>query len=120
DETTTADDLLAVARAFGGAEAAGQASGGASASSAPADRLPGALRRESEYLTHPVFNSHRSETSMMRYLKYLADKDYALDRGMIPLGSCTMKLNAATEMEAVSWPEFAGVHPFAPEADAEG
>jgi glycine dehydrogenase len=71
-------------------------------------------------LTHPVFNTHRSETSMMRYLKYLADKDYALDRGMIPLGSCTMKLNAATEMEAVTWPEFAGLHPFAPEADVEG
>ena len=81
---------------------------------------PDALRRESEYLTHPVFNTHASETSMMRYLKYLADKDYALDRGMIPLGSCTMKLNAATEMEAVSWPEFAGLHPFAPEADVEG
>ena len=78
------------------------------------------LVRESEYLTHPVFNTHRSETSMMRYLKYLADKDYALDRGMIPLGSCTMKLNAATEMEAVTWPEFAGIHPFAPEADVEG
>ena len=82
--------------------------------------LPQELVRESEYLTHPVFNTHRSETSMMRYLKYLADKDYALDRGMIPLGSCTMKLNAATEMEAVTWPEFGGIHPFAPEADVEG
>ncbi|MEP6481659.1 MAG: aminomethyl-transferring glycine dehydrogenase [Rhodoglobus sp.] len=81
---------------------------------------PDALRRESDYLTHPVFNTHRSETSMMRYLKYLADKDYALDRGMIPLGSCTMKLNAATEMESVTWPEFAGIHPFAPEADVLG
>jgi glycine dehydrogenase len=78
------------------------------------------LDRTSDYLTHPVFNTHRSETAMMRYLKYLADKDYALDRGMIPLGSCTMKLNAATEMEAVTWPEFAGIHPFAPEADVEG
>ncbi|MCU1579130.1 MAG: gcvP [Rhodoglobus sp.] len=81
---------------------------------------PDALRRESAYLSHPVFNTHRSETSMMRYLKYLADKDYALDRGMIPLGSCTMKLNSATEMESVSWPEFAGIHPFAPEADVTG
>jgi glycine dehydrogenase len=81
---------------------------------------PNELDRTSEYLTHPVFNTHRSETAMMRYLKYLADKDYALDRGMIPLGSCTMKLNAATEMEAVTWPEFAGIHPFAPEADVEG
>jgi glycine dehydrogenase len=82
--------------------------------------IPAPLARTSEFLTHPVFNTHRSETAMMRYLKYLADKDYALDRGMIPLGSCTMKHNAATEMEAVSWPEFASIHPFAPEADVEG
>ncbi|CAN5260615.1 aminomethyl-transferring glycine dehydrogenase [soil metagenome] len=80
----------------------------------------GSLTRTSTFLTHPVFNTHRSETSMMRYLKYLADKDYALDRGMIPLGSCTMKLNAASEMEAVTWPEFAGIHPFAPKTDVEG
>jgi glycine dehydrogenase len=114
DETTTMDDVHAVARAFGGAAASGYGR------FAHADRLPDELRRESDYLAHPVFNTHRSETSMMRYLKYLADKDYALDRGMIPLGSCTMKLNAATEMEAVTWPQFAGVHPFAPEADVEG
>jgi glycine dehydrogenase len=81
---------------------------------------PDSLVRTSEYLTHPVFSTHHSETAMMRYLKYLADKDYALDRGMIPLGSCTMKLNAATEMEAVTWPEFAGLHPFAPEDDVRG
>ncbi|WP_345764075.1 aminomethyl-transferring glycine dehydrogenase [Diaminobutyricibacter sp. McL0608] len=80
----------------------------------------GTLDRASAYLTHPVFNTHHSETAMMRYLKYLADKDYALDRGMIPLGSCTMKLNAATEMEAVTWPEFGALHPFAPASDAEG
>jgi glycine dehydrogenase len=67
-----------------------------------------------------VFNTHQSETQMMRYLKHLADRDYALDRGMIPLGSCTMKLNAATEMQSVTWPEFANLHPFAPEADVEG
>ncbi|HEY5223591.1 MAG TPA: aminomethyl-transferring glycine dehydrogenase [Microbacteriaceae bacterium] len=78
------------------------------------------LKRTSRYLTHPVFNSYHSETAMMRYLKLLADKDYALDRGMIPLGSCTMKLNAATEMEAITWPEFAGLHPFAPAADVAG
>ncbi|KRC49704.1 glycine dehydrogenase [Leifsonia sp. Root227] len=78
------------------------------------------LLRSSAYLTHPVFNTHHSETAMMRYLKYLADKDYALDRGMIPLGSCTMKLNAATEMEAVTWPEFAGLHPYAPADDVRG
>jgi glycine dehydrogenase len=82
--------------------------------------LPTALTRTTSYLDHPVFHVHQSETQMMRYLKSLADKDYALDRGMIPLGSCTMKLNAATEMEAVSWPEFAGLHPFAPADDVAG
>jgi glycine dehydrogenase len=82
--------------------------------------LPRALRRTSSYLEHPVFNVHHSETQMMRYLKSLADKDYALDRGMIPLGSCTMKLNAATEMEAVTWPEFGQIHPFAPSEDVAG
>ncbi len=87
---------------------------GASAEAA----LPKALERTSEFLSHPVFHTHRSETSMMRYIKRLAEKDYALDRGMIPLGSCTMKLNAATEMEAVSWPEFNSLHPFAPADDA--
>ncbi len=87
---------------------------------ADADALPDALRRTSDYLSHPVFNVHRSETQMMRYLKQLADKDYALDRGMIPLGSCTMKLNAATEMEAVTWPEFGSIHPFAPTDDVAG
>ncbi|MDH2445355.1 aminomethyl-transferring glycine dehydrogenase [Amnibacterium sp. CER49] len=84
------------------------------------DGLPAGLARESEYLTHPVFNTFHSETAMMRYLKYLADLDYALDRGMIPLGSCTMKLNAATEMAAVTWPEFADLHPFAPADDVAG
>ena len=82
--------------------------------------LPATLSRTSEFLSHPVFHSHRSETSMMRYIKRLAEKDYALDRGMIPLGSCTMKLNAATEMEAVSWPEFNALHPFAPTEDTQG
>jgi glycine dehydrogenase len=81
---------------------------------------PEELRRSSDYLTHPVFNSYHSETAMMRYLKQLADRDYALDRGMIPLGSCTMKLNAATEMAAVTWPEFAALHPFAPASDVAG
>ena len=82
--------------------------------------IPEQLARTSQYLTHPVFGSYHSETSMMRYLKLLADRDYALDRGMIPLGSCTMKLNAATEMAAVTWPEFAAVHPFAPASDVGG
>jgi glycine dehydrogenase len=82
--------------------------------------LPQAVRRTTDYLTHPVFNTHRSETAMLRYLRKLSDKDYALDRGMIPLGSCTMKLNATTEMEPVTWPEFADLHPFAPIEDAAG
>ncbi len=83
-------------------------------------RLPAGLGRTSAFLTHPVFTTFHSETAMMRYLKYLADLDYALDRGMIPLGSCTMKLNAATEMAAVTWPEFAALHPFAPAEDVAG
>ena len=76
--------------------------------------------RSSTYLTHPVFNTYKSETSMMRYLRTLADRDLALDRTMIPLGSCTMKLNAATEMEAVTWPEFSSLHPFAPADQSQG
>ena len=82
--------------------------------------LPAELRRTSEFLTHPVFREHRSETSMLRYLRRLSDFDIALDRSMIPLGSCTMKLNAAAEMEPISWPEFAGMHPLAPAAQAGG
>ncbi|PKW25382.1 aminomethyl-transferring glycine dehydrogenase [Phycicoccus duodecadis] len=81
---------------------------------------PEALVRGSEYLTHPVFSAHRSETAMLRYLRRLADRDFALDRGMIPLGSCTMKLNATTEMAAVTWPEFAHLHPFAPHEQTRG
>ena len=81
---------------------------------------PRTLVRESDYLTHPVFHDHHSETAMLRYLRRLADRDYALDRGMIPLGSCTMKLNATTEMEAITWPEFSALHPFAPAAQTEG
>ncbi|MCU1415757.1 MAG: gcvP, partial [Microbacteriaceae bacterium] len=114
DETTTMDDVRAVARILG-EDLADE--------SVPVDLdawIPRSLARTSDYLTHHVFNTHRSETAMMRYLKHLADYDYALDRGMIPLGSCTMKLNAATEMEAVTWPEFSAIHPFAPEADVEG
>ncbi|PWH06895.1 glycine dehydrogenase (aminomethyl-transferring) [Brachybacterium endophyticum] len=81
---------------------------------------PAELHRTSPYLTDPVFSSFHSETALMRYLRRLADQDYALDRGMIPLGSCTMKLNAAVEMSAVTWPEFAAVHPFAPREDVTG
>ncbi|MBN9191723.1 aminomethyl-transferring glycine dehydrogenase [Microbacterium sp.] len=121
DETTTADDLAAVAWAFGLPDAdEHDVRDLPFAAAPPLAGVAQVLRREDEYLTHPVFRTHRSETAMMRYLKQLADRDYALDRGMIPLGSCTMKLNAATEMAAVSWPEFSRVHPFAPEADVRG
>ena len=78
------------------------------------EALPAELRRTSGYLEHPVFNSYHSETEMLRYIRRLSDKDIALDRSMIPLGSCTMKLNGTTEMESVTWPEFGGIHPFAP------
>ena len=83
-------------------------------------RLPPALRRTSDILTHPVFRTYHSETQMLRYLRRLADRDLALDRTMIPLGSCTMKLNATTEMMPITWPEFADIHPFAPADQAEG
>ncbi len=109
DEKTDAIALGRVCQAFG-----------VTLESAAAGSFPEPVRRTSEYLTHPVFNTHRSETSMLRYMRKLADYDYALDRGMIPLGSCTMKLNATTEMEPVTWPEFSDLHPFAPIADAAG
>jgi glycine dehydrogenase len=112
DETTTTHDVETVLGAFGVDAQLGF--------KPAALGVPESLVRTSRYLEHPVFSAHRSETTMMRYLKHLADKDYALDRGMIPLGSCTMKLNAATEMAAVTWPEFADIHPFAPDADTEG
>ena len=82
--------------------------------------LPSNLLRTDDYMQHPIFHKYRSETEMMRYLRHLADKDLALDRTMIPLGSCTMKLNAAAEMEPISWPEFANIHPLVPEDQAEG
>jgi glycine dehydrogenase len=114
DETTDRAALTAVLAAFG-------ATGDIDALDAAAsDALPAALVRTEPYLTHPVFHLHRSETGMLRYLRRLADRDYALDRGMIPLGSCTMKLNATTEMEPVTWPEFGALHPFAPAEQAEG
>jgi glycine dehydrogenase len=113
DETTTVEHLRAVWSAFGASDV--------DTDTLDVDTaLPPALRRTSEYLTHPVFHAHRSETAMLRYLRSLADRDYALDRGMIPLGSCTMKLNATTEMEPVTWPEFANVHPYAPAAQTAG
>ncbi|KUL49560.1 MULTISPECIES: aminomethyl-transferring glycine dehydrogenase [unclassified Streptomyces] len=114
DETTTRRQLSAVWGAFG-VDADVDA-----LDATAADTLPEGLLRGDAYLTHPVFHQHRSETSMLRYLRRLADRDYALDRGMIPLGSCTMKLNATTEMEPVTWPEFGQLHPFAPAQQAQG
>ncbi|HEX5967895.1 MAG TPA: aminomethyl-transferring glycine dehydrogenase, partial [Intrasporangium sp.] len=112
DETTEFVDLEAVWAAFGVT--------GLDAVEVEAPEWPEAFVRTSDYLAHPVFRTHHSETSMLRYLRRLADRDFALDRGMIPLGSCTMKLNATTEMESVSWPEFASLHPFAPADQSEG
>jgi glycine dehydrogenase len=109
DERTTAGHIDAVCAAFGVA-----------ASEDGTGAVPAELRRTSPFLTHPVFHTHRSETAMMRYLRALSDRDLALDRTMIPLGSCTMKLNAAAEMEPITWPEFAGIHPFAPQDQAAG
>lgn len=114
DETTTRAQLAAVWGAFG-VTADIDALDVATEDALPADAL-----RSDAYLTHPVFHAHRSETAMLRYLRRLADRDYALDRGMIPLGSCTMKLNATTEMEPVTWPEFGQIHPFAPVDQAAG
>ncbi len=122
DETTTREHLRDVVAALVGASMVGSGmdSGDVELASVSDDAIPASLARTSKFLTHPVFSAHRSETAMLRYLRRLADLDVALDRSMIPLGSCTMKLNATAEMEAITWPEFAGLHPLAPAADAEG
>jgi len=114
DETSTRADLQALWSLFGV-----QADVAALDAATP-DALPAALARTSSYLTHPVFNSYHSEHEMLRYLRSLADKDLALDRTMIPLGSCTMKLNATSEMIPVTWPEFCNIHPLAPAEQTEG
>ncbi len=108
DEVTTDEHIAAVVAAFDAAPTGDDFTGGDIAT------------RTSEFLTHPAFTQYRTETAMMRYLRTLADKDIALDRSMIPLGSCTMKLNAAAEMEPITWPEFARLHPFAPASDSAG
>lgn len=114
DETTTRTQVSAVWAAFG-------VVGDIEALDATTvEALPEAMLRTDTILTHPVFHQHRSETAMLRYLRKLADRDYALDRGMIPLGSCTMKLNATAEMESITWPEFGALHPFAPAEQAQG
>ena len=116
DETTTDQQLAELVAAICQVERPADVT----LSDAEPDVLPASLRRTSQYLTHPVFSAHRSETAMLRYLRRLADFDVALDRSMIPLGSCTMKLNAAAEMEPISWPGFADMHPFAPADQAAG
>src|SRR5580704_12098040 len=116
DETTTDDQLRELVAAICRVERPADVQ----LADGPADVLPASLRRTSDFRTHPVFSAHRSETSMLRYLRRLADFDIALDRSMIPLGSCTMKLNAAAEMEPITWPEFAGLHPFAPAEQTAG
>ena len=115
DEVTRRGHLVAVWRAFG----LGLSYSDVERLDADAP-LPASLARTSPFLSHPVFSAHRSETAMLRYLRRLADRDYALDRGMIPLGSCTMKLNATTEMEPISLPGFASLHPFAPAGQFDG
>jgi glycine dehydrogenase len=118
DETTTRDDIAALWRVFA---KPGQALPDvATFERGIAPMIPDGLRRTSPFLTHPVFNRHHSETGMLRYLRGLADKDLALDRSMIPLGSCTMKLNATSEMIPITWPEFAAIHPFAPADQRRG
>ena len=118
DETTTRDDIAALWQVFAKPGQALPALAGFEKGITPL--IPEALRRHSAFLTHPVFNTHHSETEMLRYIRSLADKDLALDRSMIPLGSCTMKLNATSEMIPITWPEFAQVHPFAPREQLAG
>jgi glycine dehydrogenase len=115
DEATTRRHLSLVWQAFGVSE-----SDVDGLDAVTPDAIPVALERTTEFLTHPVFSTHRSETALLRYLRSLSDKDVALDRSMIPLGSCTMKLNATAEMEPITWPEFASLHPFVPSEDAAG
>jgi glycine dehydrogenase len=114
DETTTRADVEALWAVFGAKADV------AALDAATPDAIPAALARTSAYLSHPVFNTHHSEHELLRYLRALADKDLALDRTMIPLGSCTMKLNATSEMIPVTWPAFAQIHPFAPADQARG
>ncbi|WOP19525.1 aminomethyl-transferring glycine dehydrogenase [Raineyella sp. LH-20] len=137
DETTTEAVVATVAAVFGaggvgaggvgedGAGTDGAAAGDRAGTAESVERADGfaldaVVRRTTPFLEHPVFHDHRSETQLMRYLRRLADRDLALDRTMIPLGSCTMKLNAAVEMEPITWPEFAGIHPYAPDSQTEG
>ncbi len=108
DETVTQEDLVKIANLFGATISRGEV------------EIPQPFKRKSTFLTHPLFNDHHSETGMLRYIRTLSDRDLALDRSMIPLGSCTMKLNATSEMIPVTWPEFSSLHPFAPANQSAG
>lgn len=118
DETTTREDIESLWKVFATKDQALPTF--AAFEKGVESLIPAELRRTSPFLTHPVFNSHHSETGMLRYIRALSDKDLALDRSMIPLGSCTMKLNATSEMIPITWPEFANVHPFAPADQLKG
>ncbi|HXZ96768.1 MAG TPA: aminomethyl-transferring glycine dehydrogenase [Burkholderiales bacterium] len=118
DETTTEEDVRTLWRIFASCRPSDLSL--AAIEAAAAECIPAALKRASPFLTHPVFRRHRSETEMLRYIRALGDKDIALDRAMIPLGSCTMKLNAASEMMPISWEAFSGIHPYAPAEQAQG
>ena len=120
DETVSLQDVQEIVAAFAAAKGIPPGRVREAAPRAFAPAIPAALRRATTFLTHPVFNSHHSETKMMRYIRKLERKDVGLDTSMIPLGSCTMKLNAASEMLPVSWPEFSRMHPFAPASQAAG
>jgi len=119
DETTSAKDIQNLVAIFTGKQPTSPASS-IDAEVAEFDGIPNGLRRDVDYLQHPLFNDYHSETEMLRYMRRLEDKDIALNRAMIPLGSCTMKLNATTEMLAVTWPEFGAMHPFAPVDQTRG
>ncbi|WP_323143445.1 aminomethyl-transferring glycine dehydrogenase [Massilia phyllosphaerae] len=120
DETTTREDIVLLAQIFGAAAGKEVAIDVDSLDSDVQDAYPAALSRTSAYLTHPTFHRYHAEHEMLRYLRALADKDLALDRTMIPLGSCTMKLNSTSEMIPVTWPEFSNIHPFAPDDQTVG
>ncbi|MEN3340463.1 MAG: glycine dehydrogenase [Acidobacteriota bacterium] len=120
DETTTAEDASDIVGVFARAARPAETRPATGGAAQPSPELPQALLRTTAFLTHPVFNSHHSETKMMRYIRSLERRDVGLDTSMIPLGSCTMKLNAATEMIPVTWPSFSRIHPFVPAEQAAG
>lgn len=120
DESVSPDDLVALINVFASVASASPIHLSSLSASLRSSSIPPALRRTSEYLPHPVFNKHHSETEMLRYINHLASKDIGLVHSMIPLGSCTMKLNSTSSMIPLTWPEFSAVHPFAPHDQVKG